>query len=41
LPAQHLGYVGLADAQQVGHLDLFQPPLFDDPVEREFLKTVR
>src|ERR1035437_293763 len=35
LPAQHLGYVGLADAQQIGHLDLFQTPLFPDRIDFE------
>jgi len=33
--AQHLGYAGLADAQQIGHLDLFQTLLLDDPVDSE------
>src|SRR3989442_10513079 len=35
LSAQHLGYVGLADTQQISYLDLFQTPLFHDRVDFE------
>src|SRR5712692_7045602 len=35
LSAQHLGYVGLADTQQISDLDLFQTPLFHDRVDLE------
>src|ERR1035437_4737798 len=34
-PAQHFGYVGLADAQQTGHFDLFQTPLSPDRIDFE------
>src|ERR1017187_5300905 len=36
LTAQHLGYVGLADAQQIGRLDLFQATLFHERVDLEY-----
>src|ERR1017187_2341265 len=35
-PAQHLGHVGLADAQQTGHLDLFQAARLSDRVDFEY-----
>jgi hypothetical protein len=35
LPAQHLGYVGLADAKKIGRLDLFQATIFHDGVDLE------
>jgi len=35
LPAQHLRYIGLADSEQVGCLDLFQAAIFHDRVDLE------
>src|ERR1017187_267165 len=35
-PAQHLRHVGLADAQQIGHLDLFQAARLSDRVDFEY-----
>ena len=35
LPAQHLGYVGLADAKKIGRFDLLQATIFHDLVDLE------
>jgi hypothetical protein len=35
LPAQHLGYVVLANAKEIGRLDLFQVTIFHDSVDFE------
>jgi len=35
LTAQHLGYIGLANAERVGGLDLFQAAVFHDRVDFE------
>jgi hypothetical protein len=34
-PCAHLGYVGLADAKEVGRLDLLQAPVFHDRFDLE------
>src|SRR5271157_154658 len=35
LTAQHLRYIGLADSEQLGGLDLSQAAIFHDPVDFE------
>jgi hypothetical protein len=35
LAAQHFGYIGLTDAEQIGGLDLFQSAFFQDSVDLE------